>query len=120
MSNKGIKLSPKYGVNPTIPICFFCGEEKNEIALMGHIGDGRKREDIEAPKHMILDYEPCACCQEKFSHGVLIVEVNSYPNSDNQPPPYQERISHRSAYCSTSRSSEWQFQCRQQGSYERV
>lgn len=86
MSDKGIKLSPKYGVNPTIPICFFCGEEKNEIALMGHIGDGRKHEDIEAPRHMILDYEPCACCKEKFSHGVLIVEVNSYPNSDNQPP----------------------------------
>lgn len=31
----GIKLSPKYGVNPTIPVCFWCGKEKNEIALMG-------------------------------------------------------------------------------------
>lgn len=24
-----ITLSPKYGVNPTIPVCFWCGEEKN-------------------------------------------------------------------------------------------
>ena len=41
MSNS-IKLSEKYGVNPTIPVCFFCGMPKNEIALLGHIGDKRK------------------------------------------------------------------------------
>lgn len=33
-----IKVSPKYGVNPTIPVCFFCGKPKNEIALMGEDG----------------------------------------------------------------------------------
>lgn len=41
-----IKLSPKHGVNPTIPVCFFCGKPKNEIALMGRMGG---KEDIEAP-----------------------------------------------------------------------
>jgi len=50
----GIKLSPKYGINPTIPLCFWCGQEKNEIALMDHIGDGRKGEDIEAPIKGVL------------------------------------------------------------------
>ena len=35
----GIKISPKYGVNPTIPVCFWCGKQKNEIALMGHMKD---------------------------------------------------------------------------------
>lgn len=39
--NGSIELSPKYGVNPTIPVCFWCGKEKNEIALMGRV---RKRE----------------------------------------------------------------------------
>ena len=39
MSNAGIKLSPKHGLNPTIPVCFWCGEERNEVALLGHIGD---------------------------------------------------------------------------------
>ena len=48
MSNAGIKLSPKHGLNPTIPVCFWCGEERNEVALLGHIGDGRKHEDFEA------------------------------------------------------------------------
>lgn len=84
MSNS-IKLSPNYGVNPTIPVCFFCGESKNEIALMGHIGDGRKHEDFEAPKYMVLDYEPCDCCKEKFSQGVLIIEVTRTPLPDNRP-----------------------------------
>ena len=46
MSNAGIKLSPKHGLNPTIPVCFWCGEERNEVALLGHIGDGRKHEDL--------------------------------------------------------------------------
>ena len=32
-----IKISPKHGVNPTIPRCFFCGKEKNMVALLGRI-----------------------------------------------------------------------------------
>lgn len=40
-----IKLSSKHGVNPTIPVCFFCGEEKNEIALLGRIGG---KEDLDS------------------------------------------------------------------------
>ena len=58
--SKDIKISPKYGVNPTIPVCFFCGEPKNEIALMG-----KMKGDIEAPKNMVLDYEPCEHCKEQ-------------------------------------------------------
>ena len=33
-----IKVSPKYGLNPTIPVCFWCGKERGEIALMGRMG----------------------------------------------------------------------------------
>lgn len=32
--NSGTKLSPKYGVNPTIPVCFWCGEDKNEVIIL--------------------------------------------------------------------------------------
>lgn len=86
MMSNPIKLSPQYGLNPTIPICFYCGEQKNEVALMGHIGDGRKHEDFEAPKNVLLDYEPCEECQKKFSQGVLLVEVTNYPHAENQFP----------------------------------
>lgn len=85
MSNS-IKLSENYGVNPTIPVCFFCGMPKNEIALLGHIGDKRKGEDFEAPHYVVLDYEPCDCCKDKFSQGVLFIEVTETQPNDNRPP----------------------------------
>lgn len=79
MSNS-IKLSPKYGVNPTIPVCFWCGKERNEIALMGHIGDGRKHEDFEAPMHAVIDFEPCEECRRNMEMGFTVMEATSSPN----------------------------------------
>lgn len=76
-----IRLSPKYGLNPTMPVCFWCGEERGDIALMGHIGDGRKHEDIEAPKHMVLDYEPCDKCKKNMALGFTVMEATTTPNS---------------------------------------
>lgn len=84
MSNS-IKLSPQHGLNPTIPVCFFCGNEKNEIALLGQIGDRRKGEDFEAPRKMILDFEPCEECQKKFAEGVLLIEVTTSPEYIGMP-----------------------------------
>ena len=85
MSN-GIRISKKHGLNPTIPICAFCGQEKNEIALLGHIGDGRKGEDLEAPRNAIIDYEPCDKCKEQWEQGVAIIAVSRTPVCDGQPP----------------------------------
>lgn len=79
------RISEKYGLNPTIPCCFFCGEQKNEIALLGHIGDYRKGEDIEAPRSIVLDYEPCEDCKKKFSLGVLVIEVTFDQPKDMRP-----------------------------------
>lgn len=75
-----ILLSPKHGLNPTIPICFWCGKEKNEIALMGRIGDARKGEDFEAPMQAVFDYEPCDRCREKMSLGFTLIEATTAPN----------------------------------------
>lgn len=82
MSNS-IKMSPKHGFNPCIPVCFFCGKDRNEIVLMGKIG----REDREAPRKAIVDYEPCDDCKEKFAQGVLLIEVefDGYPNNHGRP-----------------------------------
>lgn len=79
--SKGIKISPKHGLNPTIPVCFWCGKQKNEIALMG-----RMKDDIEAPKNMVLDYEPCEECQSHMAMGVAILEASDHPNTEGQPP----------------------------------
>ena len=85
MSKSDIRLSKKYGVNPSIPICFWCGQEKNEIALLGHIGDGRKGEDLEAPRNVLLDYEPCDGCQKNMALGVTVMEAGISPIFKNQP-----------------------------------
>lgn len=76
----GIKISPKHGLNATIPICFFCGNPKDEIALLG-----RLKGDAKAPEMGILDYQPCDACKEKFRQGILMVAVNDHPK-DNRPP----------------------------------
>lgn len=77
----GIKVSPKHGLNPTIPVCFWCGKQKNEIALMG-----RMKGDIEAPKNMVLDYVPCEECQSHMAMGVAVLEASDHPNTEGQPP----------------------------------
>ena len=79
--SKSIKLSPKHGLNPTIPVCFFCGNEKNEIALLGKID----REDSEAPRKLVMDFEPCDECKAKFAEGVLLIEVTSTPEYVGMP-----------------------------------
>ena len=79
--SKGIKISPKHGLNPTIPVCFWCGKQKNEIALMG-----RMEGDIEAPKNMVLDYVPCEECQNHMAMGVAVLEASDHPNTEGQPP----------------------------------
>lgn len=77
---KNIKISPKHGLNPLIPKCFFCGKEKNEIAVLGKID----REDSEAPRSAIIDYVPCEACQKKFESGILLIEVSEEPVAKNQ------------------------------------
>ena len=74
-----VRLSPKYGLNPTIATCFWCGKDKNEIALMGHIG-GRGR-DLEAPKRIVLDFEPCDECKKNMASGFTVMEATTEPNT---------------------------------------
>lgn len=86
MSRKDeIILSEKHGLNPSMSVCFFCGEVKG-IALMGHIGDKRKGEDLEAPKQCITDYEPCEQCKENMNLGITLIEVTTTQPVDNRPP----------------------------------
>lgn len=76
-----IRISQKHGVNPTIPVCFWCGKEKNEIALLG-----RLPHDAEAPKNMVLDYDPCEECLSQWDQGITLIEAQTTPVSENQPP----------------------------------
>lgn len=76
---KGIRLSKKHGVNPCIPVCAWCGKEKNEVALLGYI-----KGDVEAPKNAVINYEPCDECKKAWSRGVVVIEVVPDPEVEGQ------------------------------------
>lgn len=81
--SRNIKISEKHGVNPTIPVCFWCGGQKNEVALLGKLPG-----DAEAPMSMWIpgDYEPCDICMEKMTLGITIMEAADHPAiNENQP-----------------------------------
>lgn len=78
----GIKLSPEHGLNPTIPMCFWCGGDKEEVALMGKID----KQDSQAPRRVIINYEPCAKCKEIFEKGIHVMGVVDQPMAPGQFP----------------------------------
>lgn len=83
----GVKLSKKHGVNPTIPLCFWCWEEKNEVVLLGKLPN-----DMEAPKHMWIpgDYEPCEKCKEIWDKGIAVIEASLEPVLSPSQPRFHE------------------------------
>lgn len=95
-----IPLSPKHGLNPTIPVCAWCGEPKNEIALMGRMSHKKTVKtawggqstviedgDMKAPMYCVLNYEPCEHCKEQWDKGVPVIEVTA-----TTPVPYRPAI----------------------------
>lgn len=85
-----IKLSPKYGLNPTIPVCFWCGKEKGDIALMGRVRKKETRpttyggtstrvvdDDVQMPMNVCLDTVPCEECAEKWALGIPVIRASS-------------------------------------------
>lgn len=78
--SKGIKLSNKHGVNPCIPVCFWCGEEKNEVALLGKLPG-----DAAAPMKAIIDFEPCDKCKEFMDQGITLIGVTTVKPDNGIP-----------------------------------
>lgn len=71
--SKGIRVSEKHGVNPSITICPICGKETG-IALLGKL-----KGDKEAPMRM-LSY-PCDDCISKLGNDkiyILVIDDQGY------------------------------------------
>lgn len=69
-------ISKKHGLNPSMDICFFCGEPKG-IALFG-----KMKGDAAAPRQVFLNYEPCEKCQALMDKGTAIIEVVTEDNGN--------------------------------------
>lgn len=83
--SKSIRLSKEHGVNPTIPICFWCEKDKNEIVMLGKLPG-----DVEAPMRMWIpgDYEPCEECKKQWDKGIALIEAYENPVLDERQPPF--------------------------------
>jgi len=79
----GITLHPKYGLNPTMGVCFWCGEEDGTIGLLGR-NKGR-----EAARKSILSLQPCKKCADNMALGITVVECTTY-----QRDPWQVEFQH--------------------------
>lgn len=75
MKKDEILLSKKYGVNPSLTVCFYCGEATG-IALMGKL-----KGDVEAPRQCCMSVEPCDKCKEKYKDYCLVVEKDNNESS---------------------------------------
>ena len=75
-----MKISKNHGLNPTIPLCQYCGKQKNEIILTGAQGEKWAKKngfsDGQMPMYVAVenDIEPCDECKKI---GVAVVELLS-------------------------------------------
>lgn len=77
-----IRLSPKHGVNPAVPKCYYCWKDKNEVILPGRIDLRSGEKDVEAPRNMVWDLHPCDECAKFMEQGVILISVRD----DEEPP----------------------------------
>lgn len=67
-----IRVSEKYGVNPSLSQCFFCGGDKNELLLFGRLPG-----DKEAPRKAVYSHEPCDTCKSYMEQGIMLISVRA-------------------------------------------
>jgi hypothetical protein len=81
--DKGIRLSPKHGVNPMCGQCPLCAGDTNELFLLG-----RLPQDKEAPRKGVVPgmSQPCDKCQEYMKMGVMLIVVKDGSDPKN---PYR-------------------------------
>lgn len=94
--SKGIRLSDQHGVNPSIDVCFFCGEDKGIVMF------GKLKGDVKAPKRIVSNYTPCPACEEKMAKGTTIIEVTT---SDTGALPIQKGAWPTGRWCVISHSA---------------
>lgn len=76
MAKDNIKLSPKYGVNPSVLHCICCGKDYG-VAMLGKL-----RGDNEAPKEIYQGL--CNDCEGVIKQGgAMIIEVGDGETGNN-------------------------------------
>lgn len=75
-----LRLHKKYGVNPSLGVCFWCRRETGEVLLLGANG-GKKAE-----MYTVVSYDPCPACEKIWERGIALIKVLPRPITENQAP----------------------------------
>jgi hypothetical protein len=81
----GVRRHPEHGVNATIPTCFFCGGEKNELILLGANSKRITGQDKAPMKGPVFDTVPCDECKRLMGLGVILVSVKDEDEGKENP-----------------------------------
>ena len=76
-----ITLSEQHGVNPSVGVCFWCGEEDGTVALVG-----RMTGDAQAPHRAVWSYDPCPTCKKGMESGISLIECSEWIPEDGRVP----------------------------------
>lgn len=80
----GIRLCPDKGVYPILSVCWWCGENTNELVLAGMQGHKIARElGQKEVREAVFSMEPCDNCKALQQQGVMLVAVAGHSTSDN-------------------------------------
>lgn len=79
MPGKNIRVSEKHGVNPSLGVCFWCGQEDGSVLMLGKLPG-----DKEAPRRTINGYEPCGECKKGMERGITFIQMSKVPLLDEQ------------------------------------
>ena len=74
---KGIQLSKKHGLNPSLDHCWLCGKE------IGIVLFGRLKGDAEAP-HKTCSGNVCNDCKKRFEKESVVLSCNSEGDTDGR------------------------------------
>ena len=69
---RGIQLHPTLGVNPKLCVCFYCGKETGEIALLGRYNP----KEVQDTWFIVTNKHPCAWCKDNMVKGIVCIEAN--------------------------------------------
>ena len=79
----GIKVSEKYGINPSVDTCFICGKETN-VVLLGTSYKDENGKTAEAPRKVCTG-QLCDDCQKVIDEGGIFFIAIKDGESGNNP-----------------------------------
>ena len=94
-----VNISPTHGLNPSLECCFYCGEARG-VVVFGRIALRHKKkigeelynrlkgapDDLEAPRDIVIDREPCDTCKSYMEKGVILISVSTALTTDKDNP----------------------------------